>query len=257
MASKNVPGELDEGQYSADAIRKYESVYGRNFVSPGGRDTTLSLLELAKIEPGARVLDVGCGLGGAAFLMAQTFGARVHGVDLSRNMLDVASERRAELGLEQAVTFERADIVRYDAPGAYDLAHSRDAFLHIHEKDRLLANLARCLRPGGRLLFTDYLRAEGAPSDEFAAYIRARGYDLCSLAMYCDHLARAGFAIVLAEDRTAEFVGILERELGRILGGALPPEERDELAESWRAKLARARAGEQRWGVFLGQKPQA
>jgi len=247
--------ELDEGQYSADAIRKYEAVYGRNFVSPGGRDTTLALLALAELAPATRVLDVGCGLGGAAFLMAQAFAARVHGIDVSRNMLEVALERRAELGLAHAVTFEHADILRYEAAGEYDLVHSRDAFLHIHDKGRLFAKLARCLRPGGRLLFTDYLRADGAPSQGFAAYIRARNYELCSLDMYRERMAAAGFTIVLAEDRTAEFTAILERELGQILASALPPRERAEMAESWRAKLARARAGEQRWGVFLGRKP--
>jgi len=246
---------LDEGQYSAAAIRKYEAVYGRNFVSPGGRATTLAILTLTEIALATRVLDVGCGLGGPAFLMARTFGARVHGIDLSRNMLEVARERREELALALAVTFEHADILSYEAPGEYDLAHSRDAFLHIHDKNRLFASLARCLRPGGRLLFTDYLRAGGAPSQGFAAYIRARNYDLCSLGMYRDHMAAAGFTVELAEDRTAEFIAILERELGRILAGALPAPERDELAESWRAKLERARAGEQRWGVFMGQKP--
>jgi phosphoethanolamine N-methyltransferase len=67
-------------------------------------------------------------------------------------------------------------------------------------------------------------------------------------------LARAGFAVVLAEDRTAEFIGILERELDQLHTSALPMHERDELAESWQAKLRRARGGEQRWGVFVGQK---
>ena len=58
------------------------------------------------------VLDVGCGLGGAAFLIAQTFGARVHGIDLSRNMLQIAQARCQEAQLTQSVTFEHADILR-------------------------------------------------------------------------------------------------------------------------------------------------
>jgi phosphoethanolamine N-methyltransferase len=246
---------LDDGQYSPDSIRKYEAIYGRGFISPGGRATTLAILMLANRAPGMRVLDVGCGLGGAAFLMAQAFDARVHAIDLSQNMLQIAEERCREARLAHAVTFEHADILRYDAPETYDLIHSRDAFLHIHDKDRLFAVLLRCLRSGGQVLFTDYLRGAGTPSRDFAAYIQARNYHLGTVEEYSAHLARAGLTVMSAEDRTADFRIILESELRQIAESALPMHERDELARGWRAKLRRAEAGEQRWGVFLGQKP--
>ncbi len=75
---------LDAGQYTLDEIRKYEAIYGRNFISPGGEATTREIMGLIAFRPNMDVLDVGCGLGGAAFVIAQTFGARVHGIDLSR-----------------------------------------------------------------------------------------------------------------------------------------------------------------------------
>src|SRR5262249_24089548 len=130
---------LDAGQYTLDEIRKYEAIYGRNFISPGGAATTRELLGLVAFTPDMPVLDVGCGLGGAAFLIARTFGARVHGIDLSRNMLQTAQVRCQEANLTDAVTFEHADILRYECSEAYDLAHSRDVFLHIHDKAGLLA----------------------------------------------------------------------------------------------------------------------
>jgi phosphoethanolamine N-methyltransferase len=169
----------------------------------------------------------------------------------------LARARCRAAGLSHAVSFEHADILRYHASAAYDLAHSRDVFLHIHDKAGLFAALARCLRPGGRLLFSDYLRHSGAQSSEFTAYIRARNYALCTLDEYRALLEGAGFAVIAAEDRTPEFIAILERELDRIQASDLEQRERDELARSWRAKLRRARAGEQRWGVFLGAKPGA
>lgn len=58
------------------------------------------------------------------------------------------------------------------------------------------------LKPGGKLLISDYCRAPGTPSDAFAAYIAQRGYDLHSVDDYGSMLTKAGFVDVKAEDRT-------------------------------------------------------
>jgi phosphoethanolamine N-methyltransferase len=248
-------GALDHGQYSPAEIHKYEVIYGRNFISPGGEATARAILGLAVFEPNMTVLDVGCGLGGAAFLMARVFGARVRGIDISRNMLRVAQERLEEAGLAHAVTLEHADILRYAPPISYDLVHSRDVFLHIQDKAGLFGAIKRCLRPGGQLLFSDYMCRSGARSADFEAYVAGRGYDLQSLDQYRALLTQAGFEVLLAQDRTAEFVDILRRELERLGESQLDTADRAALEQSWRAKLRRARAGEQRWGVCLARKP--
>jgi phosphoethanolamine N-methyltransferase len=255
MPDPNVAA-LDQGQYRLDEIRKYEAIYGRNFISPGGQDTERDILRLIAFRPSMDVLDVGCGLGGAAFLMAQAFGARVHGIDLSRNMLRIAQARRHDVGLTGTVTFEHADILLYERPSSYDLVHSRDVFLHIHDKAGLFDVIKRCLRPGGLLLFSDYMCRDGARSADFGAYIRSRGYDLRSLEEYRDLLEHAGFEIVLAQDRTDQFIAILKRELDQLSLSDLPASEREALARSWGDKLRRARAGEQRWGVCIAKKPE-
>jgi cyclopropane fatty-acyl-phospholipid synthase-like methyltransferase len=245
---------LDQGQYSLDEIRKYETIYGRNFISPGGEATARAILSLVAWTPKMDVLDVGCGLGGAAFLIAQTFGARVHGIDLSRNMLQLAQARCREAQLTQAVTFEHTDMLRYDRPAGFDLVHSRDVFLHIHDKAGLFDAIRRCLRPGGLLLFSDYLCRAGSKSTDFAAYIQSRGYDLRALEEYRVLLEQAGFELLLAQDRTADFIDILERELEQLEVSQLGASERAALAQSWRDKLRRACAGEQRWGVCMAKK---
>ena len=90
---------LDSGQYTHEAILKYELVYGANFVSPGGKRCTDGLIGRLGLKPGSRVLDVGCGLGGSAFLMKQKFGLKVDAIDLSDNMLKFAQLRLTEAGL--------------------------------------------------------------------------------------------------------------------------------------------------------------
>ena len=253
--SDSAADALDQGQYTPDEIRKYETIYGRNFISPGGEATAREILSLVAITPGMDVLDVGCGLGGAAFLIAQAFGARVHGIDLSRNMLQLAQARCQEAQLTQAITFEHADILRYERPSEFDLVHSRDVFLHIHDKAGLFDAIRRCLRPGWLLLFSDYLCRAGAKSADFESYIRSRGYDLRSIEAYRLLLYQAGFEVLLAQDRTASLIEILQRELEQLQSSQLDTAERAALAQSWRDKLRRARAGEQRWGVCIARKP--
>ena len=245
---------LDAGQYTLDEIRKYEAVYGQNFVSPGGAGTARQIFSLLQWAPGMQVLDVGCGLGGAALLLAQLYGAKVHGIDLSRNMLAQAAVRSAQAGLAHAVSWEHADILEYQPQQPSDVVHSRDVFLHIHRKPQLLAALMRCLRPGGSLLFSDYLCGPAPHSAEFTDYIRSRNYHLCTLAGYCALLQSAGFEVLVAEDRTAAFVEILERELAGMQSAALSETERRALAHSWQRKIERAQAGEQRWGVFCARR---
>ncbi len=58
------------------------------------------------------------------------------------------------------------------------------------------------LKPGGRLLITDYCRSAAEPSSGFAAYIAQRGYDLRPVEDYGRIITDAGFADVVAEDRT-------------------------------------------------------
>ena len=54
---------------------------------------------MRNLRKGERVLDVGCGIGGSAFLMAKDYGVTVHGSDLSKNMIDIAHERAIKYNL--------------------------------------------------------------------------------------------------------------------------------------------------------------
>jgi phosphoethanolamine N-methyltransferase len=240
---------LDNGQYATSEIAKYEAIYGRNFVSPGGLATTQDFLARVTLRPGMKVLDVGCGLGGSAFYLASTFGVQVHGLDLSANMLDLARSRRREANLETLVTFERGDILDFDRREMYDLIYSRDVFLHIHDKVRLFVVLKQALAAGGELLFTDYCRGDDPISGAFADYVNQRNYALCTVEEYRRHLQRAGFEVISVEDRTEQFIQILEQELAHLPQDRLAPKSVAELTQSWQAKITRARNGEQRWGL--------
>lgn len=257
---------LDGAQYSTAGILKYERVFGAGFVSTGGAATTRDLcLSRLALRPGEAVLDVGCGIGGGDFLMAAEAGVTVRGLDLSVNMVLLAMERAAGGAPGGArVRFEVADAMAADlAPAAYDVVYSRDTILHIPDKASLFRRLFATLKPGGRLLITDYCRAPGEPSPGFAAYIAQRGYDLRPVAEYGALLAAAGFADVAAEDVTPAFEASLRAELARAEGdkaafvAEFSEADYEEVVGGWGAKLARVAAGEQKWGLFYAIKPKA
>jgi len=247
--SKAQGAQLDATQYQVDAIAKYEAVYGQHFISPGGADSARACIARLGLKPGMRVLEVGCGLGGSAFLMAREHGVSVHGIDVSANMLASAQERLRAEGLASQVTLAQADVLALPATTRYDVIYSRDVFLHIHDKTRLMALLYDLLLPSGLLFFTDYGRGEGQPSAEFAAYIAQRQYDLRTVRGYRELLEQAGFVQVVAEDHTAEFVFILRSELVRIGDDAAHADIR----QSWLDKIDRARRGQQGWVWCAGR----
>ncbi|MDB5098363.1 MAG: Phosphoethanolamine N-methyltransferase [Cyanobacteria bacterium RYN_339] len=244
-----------EERYTAAEIRRYEAIYGRDFISPGGEASARTFLAHATLDAGSNVLDVGCGVGGSAFYMARTFGCRVDGIDLAPEAIRIAQARAAELGLDGLLTFIQGDFLEVATPRpAYDLVYSRDTFLHIPDKARLFAKVRDCLAPNGMLLFTDYVRGAAPPSEEFATYVAAHGYALETLSGYRDILAEAGLEVTRADDLTAAFIAVHREELDRLTHAELPIADVDYLTARWRRKISRAERGEQSWGLFMARK---
>jgi phosphoethanolamine N-methyltransferase len=242
---------LDKRQYTPENILDYELVWGQGFVSPGGMAKARDLIVDLDVHRGGRVLDVGCGLGGSAFLMAEEFGLLVDAIDLSQNMVSRAQEGCSQKGLERRVTVRRADCLKLCATALYDAVYSRDVFLHVADKPLLFEVLHRALRPGGKLLFTDYCCAAKPWSPSFSDYVTDRSYHLRTVDEYSALLRAAGFRQVTGQDLTQQFVATLQADLQRI--SELPG--RAALRDAWQAKLTRAEAGEQRWGCFTALKP--
>ncbi|KAH9801665.1 phosphoethanolamine N-methyltransferase 1 [Citrus sinensis] len=227
---------LDNVQYKLNGILRYERVFGVGFVSTGGIETTKEFVAKLDLKPGQKVLDVGCGIGGGDFYMADKFDVHVVGIDLSINMISFALERA--IGLKCSVEFEVADCTKKTYPeNSFDVIYSRDTILHIQDKPALFKSFFKWLKPGGTVLISDYCKSFGTPSVEFSEYIKQRGYDLHDVKSYGQMLKDAGFVDIIAEDRTEQ----VWEDYNDIVGG-------------WKAKLIRTSAGEQRWGLFLAKK---
>ncbi|KAI4329995.1 hypothetical protein MLD38_028311 [Melastoma candidum] len=250
---------LDNSQYKCSGILRYERVFGQGFVSTGGIDTTKEFVEKLNLKPGQKVLDVGCGIGGGDFYMAENFDVEVIGIDLSINMVSFALERA--IGLKCSVEFEVADCTKKTYPeNSFDVIYSRDTILHIQDKPALFQSFFKWLKPGGKVLISDYCKRAGIPSPEFADYIKQRGYDLHDVKAYGQMLKDAGFSDVVAEDRTEQFMKVLQKELAAVekdkeaFISDFSKEDYDDIVGGWKAKLVRSSSGEQKWGLFIAQK---
>ena len=114
--------------------------------------TTCVAGSVLSLRPGVRVLDVGSGIGGAAFHLARTYGAKVTGIDLAEEMVAIALERASRSGMTESVTFLLGDVLETSFAEPFDIVWSRDAFMHIPDKPRLFSRLHQLLadrRPAG------------------------------------------------------------------------------------------------------------
>ena len=112
-----------------------------------------AFLDAAAVTAGEAVLDVGCGAGRTALDLAPAAApGSVTGVDLSTRLLAIARERAAAAGVAN-VAFVRADAQVHPFPaGVTDVVVSRHGTMFFADPAAAFANLARALRPGGRLV---------------------------------------------------------------------------------------------------------
>ena len=253
----------NRGQYSRTGILRYEKVFGPGYISTGGHDTTEYLC--SKIAPslvdGVKVLDVGSGIGGAAFFLAKRYGAVVTGLDLSEEMVDIAHERARTAEGAGSVRTILGDILTEPFDTKFGIIWSRDALMHLPDKPRLFSRLIDLTEPGGRLVITDYAKGVGDRSPAFNEYIEKTGYHVVDPATYGKFLEGAGYKDVVVEDATGRFVAILEKELAFMASHReeflrdFTEEDLNYLVARWKMKVGFCQAGDMKWGIYTATKP--
>jgi ubiquinone/menaquinone biosynthesis C-methylase UbiE len=123
---------------------------------PGGPTLTRRLAGATELRPGQEVLDLACGVGTTAGLLAQERGVKVTGVDLGTVQVDQARTRASRLGLDKLLRFEVGDAERLPVgDGRFDAVVCECAFCTFPDKRTAAAEITRVLRPGGRVGITD------------------------------------------------------------------------------------------------------
>jgi tocopherol O-methyltransferase len=160
----------------------------------------------AGIPRGARVLDIGSGLGGSSLWLARNLDCSVLGITISPTQAAVAAERAREEGLEDRCEFAVLDANHLHlAAESFDAVWCIECSEHLEDKPAFFANCARVLRPGGRLALCVWLFGEGPGADAEQVAAVCHGMLCPSLGSRSEHVSwiqDAGFEAVEAEDIT-------------------------------------------------------
>jgi ubiquinone/menaquinone biosynthesis C-methylase UbiE len=252
-------------EYDDALVALLELVWGEGYMSPGGPDEIRMIVE--GVEPtGKDVLDLGCGTGGITRFLAETWRpTSILGVDVDRGLIERATQRAASAGVTKGLGFQTVKPGPLPfADGSFDLVFSKDAMVHIENKETLFAEIFRVLRPGGSVAASDWMSSTDGPfSAAMAYYLQAEGlgFGMASPARYRTAMAEAGFRDIRVTDRNAWYAPIAHREHDALAG---PLYEKlvarvgkafvDHEIEVWRALTVVVDSGELRPGHLRARK---
>ncbi|OUC98779.1 class I SAM-dependent methyltransferase [Streptosporangium minutum] len=246
-------GVLHTGYFADDADDDYLAAAER---------TSEVLAAEAKIDGSSRVLDVGCGCGNFMIHLAERFGCRGEGLDLSRERIKFAQEKLAgEKRLDIEFRHGSATQMPYE-PGSFSHVVSQDALCLVPDKPRSHTEIHRVLRPGGVFAFSDFLQ----PKKEIGERARKHVYDRVkwnggySLVGYQSALEEAGFEIILARNleshirQTYRVLGKTARERAEATPDAAAREWMLAFSVSCEEIQLAIDDGEFGWGLFVTRK---
>jgi SAM-dependent methyltransferase len=159
----------------------------------------------------ARLLDLGCGVGGTATWLAQALGVQVTGVTISQAQVLLAQQRAAALGLAERVSFAKGSFSAMPALPASHGAYAIESFVHADDAAGFFTMAARHLLPGARLvLCDDFLNPPHSAAAQACVARFRRGWHLNTLLSEEDTCAlaqSAGFRLVDVQDLSAHLRG--------------------------------------------------
>jgi 2-polyprenyl-3-methyl-5-hydroxy-6-metoxy-1,4-benzoquinol methylase len=221
MAESNSPPPA--GHYNANygnfQTELYAQIRHEAFGEDIGQNSWLTsdeqdrFLKWLPLSPAKTLLDVACGAGGPALRVSATKGCSVVGIDIHEQAVTTASSLAAQRGLA-----ERAEFRSVDATGSlpfpdasFDAITCIDAINHFSDRPSIVAEWARLLKVGGRLLFTDPItltgpltNAEIAVRSSAGVYLFVpHGYDECVI-------TQCGLRLLVCENVTVNMAEVAE-----------------------------------------------
>lgn len=234
-------------------------------IADASRRTVRRIAErLETLGPDSEVIDLGGGYGGSARHLAGEYGARVVSLNLSEVENERARALNREHGLDDKVEVVDGNFedVPYD-DNRFDIVFSQDAFLHSGDRQRVLEEIERVLRPGGELIFTDPMQSDDAQGANLQPVLdRLNLQSLGSPGFYRERLGALGFEEVGFDELTEYLVAHydrvrreLEARYDDVVGEKISREYADNMLKGLGHWVRAGEAGDLSWGILHFRLP--
>ena len=253
-------------EYGDAMTNMLELIWGVGFMTPGGEGNIENMVDGLELE-GKRVLDIGCGIGGPAFILASKYGAHVTGVDVEPQLIDDAQKRAEKLELSSSCDFVKVEAGPLPFPdGSFDVVFSAGVVMTIDDKEEVFSEALRVLKPGGIFTVYDWMKPEGEYSDDMRYWFKMERitYSMKTFDEYEAMLRDAGFVDIELKDRTQWYRQRVQEEYEQIKSELYPrmlevlgKEEADHFVENWRSMVVVCVNGDVYQGYYRGRKPGA
>ncbi len=187
----------------------------------GGFPSSKALADKAGWQSGEEVLDLCSATGAGLRFLKRMYNVKGYGVDATPKMVDISRERVASDGFSDSIEIKLGDATDVPYPDSrFDGVWGEDAWCYVEDKEKLIKEAARVLKPGGRIAFTDWLIGPEGLSDDDAARIcnTMKFPDMFSLEEYENLLKKNGFEIIDSTDLTSTMAEHIENYLGQLAG---------------------------------------
>lgn len=176
-------------------------------IHSGGEEITDRMAKAVGLKPGMHVLDVCSALGAPARHIAKKYGVRVTGLDFTKTMLAKANERTKAAGLDHLITFVEGNAM--DMPfkkETFDVVWGQEAWCYVTNKDQLMFEAARVLKPGGKIIFTDWVITGQVEEPLLAKLYETMAFPYMeTLQGWADLMKKHGLKVIEVKDQTDEF----------------------------------------------------
>lgn len=160
--------KIESGELQEFTVRYYEDqlIKGIENFHPGGVDYTERLAMEVEVREGTRLLDVASGSGETALYLAMKFKAEVIGFDLSDKMVNHATDRARNLGLQHLATFKKGDVHKMPfEKGFFDAAISECSLCLFRDKVQVIRNMAGVVKSGRKVAISDVITKGEIPKE--------------------------------------------------------------------------------------------
>jgi SAM-dependent methyltransferase len=189
-----------------------------------GQEVSHELAEAAALQPGMRVLDAGCGLGGACRMLAEEYGCNVTGIDITADYIRTAEQLSQLTGLQHNTRFVQGSVLALPFDNnSFDAVWTQHVQMNIADKKTFYTEIHRVLTTGGRFVYYEILSQDHLPLNYPVPWASDASLSfLVSSQQLQTLLQETGFQRVRVTDETARGIAFFNNLFTRIAQKGLP-----------------------------------